>query len=348
MHTALQSIVQALNRGGCDSIDDERFVAAMRQLAGYSKVIEEALTGTVERLNQNPRFVSGSRHLIAEVKKLLPSMRESLQVLVSKLRLGTAESRIFQTGVYGRGPLHNGTYTEIEVKAPSIEWHGFIDLLTLADSRCEIVDFKSGQPVPEHEEQLKIYSLLWARDAELNPDGRAADSLTLSYSNREVIFKPLTKQELDLLEQELVRRTTEAITALRQDVPLAVPSPNNCRFCSVRQICDEYWTTATQARLAQDMREEGLIVGPVIDVEVKIIEQQSPAVWRAVVVVSQQLTAGSVVLIQVLDEHQSVKTTIQPDRRVRLIDVLLVHQDEDKSFEPLITLGKYSEIFVVQ
>jgi len=68
-------------------------------------------------------------------------------------------------------------------------------MVILSESTCEIVDFKSGDSSPAHTEQLLIYSLLWAKDEQLNPIGRLADKLTLSYTTSTLSVTPLLSRK---------------------------------------------------------------------------------------------------------------------------------------------------------
>ncbi|MGH9908148.1 MAG: PD-(D/E)XK nuclease family protein [Pyrinomonadaceae bacterium] len=207
LHAALELIVKSLSRASCPSVADESFVNVMRGLGGYTSIIEQAAARVLERLNENPRFTPRSRYVLAELKKAAPALRESLQILISKLRLGPGH---LSGGVQQphRSALNEGTYAEIELRVAKMRWHGFVDILTLLESNCEIVDFKTGDPTPEHEDQVRVYSLLWARDSELNPQGRIANCITLSFSRGDVTVKSLNDHELSLLESDLELRSS--------------------------------------------------------------------------------------------------------------------------------------------
>src|SRR6266446_6338891 len=185
LHGALELIVKSLNRASCSSVADESFVNVMRGLGGYTSIIQQAATDVLDKLNENPRFTPRSRYVVAELTRAAPTLCENLQVLIGKLRLGGAH---FGVGAQQprRSALNEGTYSEIQLRVAKMHWHGFVDILTVSESNCEIVDFKSGEPAPEHEEQVRVYSLLWARDSELNPKGRMANCLTLSYSRGDI------------------------------------------------------------------------------------------------------------------------------------------------------------------
>lgn len=347
LYGALELIVKSLNRVSCPSVEDESFVDVMRGLGGYTGIIEQAAAHVLNRLNENPRFTPRSRYFVAELKKAAPALRENLQILVGKLRLGG-----MHFGVAVQQPrrvaLNEGTYAEIELRVAKMQWHGFVDMLTVSESNCEIVDFKTGEPTPEHEEQVRVYSLLWARDSELNPKGRIANCLTVSYSRGDTTVKSLTDDELDLLERDLALRSINALTEIRKNPPPAVPSLDNCTFCSVRQLCDEYWTDATQELLAQEKSNaSGCEVRHLADFEVEIGEQESPSIWRATALHCRLVSPLSAVLIRIPEENQPLRELTKRGRRFRIIDAFVTGQTDDESTTLLISLTRSSEAFVV-
>jgi hypothetical protein len=341
--------VNALNRVGCSSVTSENFVEVMRQLGGYSNVIEKAADDTFTKLNANPRFARTSRDVIENFTTAAPTLREQLQILASKLRLASSPIGS-KPELKGRATLQDGTYTEIELIVPKHKWHGFADILTLSRSRCEIVDFKTGDPSPAHEDQIHIYSLLWALDHELNPSGRLADTLTLSYSTGDVSVRPLSHSELIDLEKTLVSRTTDALAAVQGVPPRATPSIENCTFCAVRQLCDDYWTEVTQKTLAKETPSAAAAPsGPnwVGDIEVEIAEQESPSIWKTNIISSRSLCSGSTVLVRIPQENQSFGKLLKPGRRLRIIDALFISRRDDESAAPLVNIVMSCEMFIV-
>ena len=349
LHIALEMIVKSLNRAGCASIAGDSFVTVMRDLGGYTKIIDQAIARLLTKLSENPRFTPTSRYVIAELKRATPSLRENLQVLASKLRL---QSAYYGIGVRERGvrsPLNEGTYAELELRVESLHWHGFVDILTVSESNCEIVDFKTGEPAPEHEEQVRIYSLLWARDEDLNPQGRIANCLTLSYSREDIAVKSLTDHELDLLERDLVLRSSSALAEIRKTPPPAVPSVDNCTFCSVRQLCDDYWADETQELLAPEKSNTSAPEARhLADFEVEIGEQESPSVWRAVTLHGRALPRHSHVVLRIPEADTVFRDLVRRGRRLRLVDASLIADSKDEPATPFISLNRFSEVFLVE
>ncbi len=353
IHIALETITNALNCDGCVSITDEHFVRVMRELGGYSKIIEETIEGLCNDLQDNPRFASKFSYISKKLRNSVPALREQLQILTGKLRLQGGFVATTASGSQGnrggaRSALSNGTYSEVEFRVDQLRWRGFVDALNLSDASCEIVDYKTGMPKPEHEEQVRLYSLLWARDTQLNPTGRRADRLTLAYSTIDVAVEPPTGTQLDILEQEIISRTKTAFGLARQTPPPAVPSIHNCEYCPVRQLCSDYWTPQVQHILAQEvLRELPVANENLIDLEIDNLEQQTPLSWSGVVLFCRALPARSQILVRFSESTSLLQNIFNRGTRIRILDALLINQPEDDIAIPTVHLTKMSEAFIV-
>lgn len=351
IHAALEIISNALNKAGCSSTTDECFVRVMREQGGFTKIIEAAIKSLCNDLYDNPRFTSKLKYISIKLRNSVPALREQLQIMSGKLRLqggfvATTTSR--SRGNYGaiRGALSNGTYSEIELRAASLRWRGFVDVLTLSDVSCEIIDYKTGMPKPEHEEQVRLYSLLWARDVQLNPSGRTVDHLTLAYSTTDVNVEPLTRSQLDVLELEIISRTRVAYSLAQQSPPPAFPSIHKCEFCPVRQLCDEYWTPQVQQMIAQEVEHELPSAGEyLVDLEIDNLQQQTPLSWNAVVILCRDLPAGTDIMIKDPEPSSVLHNKFNSGSRIRILDAFLVKNPENTT--TIVLLTGASEVFVV-
>ena len=320
IHAALETITKALYRAGCTSVTGEHFVSVMRELGGYTKIVEETIKSICKKLQSNPRFANKYNYISTKLRSLVPALREQLQILTGKLRLqggfvATTISRVESKS--SRPALINGTYSEVELQAEKMRWRGFVDVLLLSDVSCEIVDYKTGTPKPEHEEQVRLYSLLWARDEQLNPTVKTVDRLTLSYSTIDVAVEPPRGTQLDVLEQEITSRTKTALGLALQTPPPAMPTIHNCGYCSVRQLCNDYWTPQIQQVLAQEVLQ-GLPATAeyLIDLEVEHLEQQTPLSWSAMVVICRTLPACSQILIRLSESSSLLQNIFRRGTRI--------------------------------
>jgi hypothetical protein len=353
IHAALETISKALNLAGCVSVTNEQFVGVMRGLGGYSRIIEDTMKNLTSHFQYNPRFVTKFTYVSRRLRDSVPTLREHLQILTAKLRLQGADVATTVSGSQssrgaGRAALGNGTYSELELRVDPLHWRGFVDALILSDASCEIVDYKTGMPTPEHEEQVRLYGLLWARDGQLNPTARTVDRLTLSYSTIDIAVEPPTVRQLDVLEQELIARTKAALALVAQTPPPAVPSIHQCGYCPVRQLCDDYWTPQVQQILAQDaLRESPVTNENLIDLEIDNLEKQTPLSWNAVVLCCRALPAGSQVLIRLSDPISLLQSIFSSGTRIRILDASLVDQPKEDVTIPSVHLNKMSEAFIV-
>src|ERR1051326_3633114 len=86
IHAALETIVTALNCAGCASVKDESFVCVMRELGGYTRIVEGTIKNICNGLQDNPRFTAKSNHISTKLRDLVPALREQLQILTGNLR----------------------------------------------------------------------------------------------------------------------------------------------------------------------------------------------------------------------------------------------------------------------
>lgn len=123
---------------------------------------------------------------------------------------------------------------EVSLLDPESKLRGRADLITNAN----IVDFKTGEPQPEHAEQLLFYASLY-----LASTRNAPGALTLFYtaSGQEVGVPTPSNDELAALIKDARQRVSNAESQLAaSDVP-AKPEAAKCARCHVRGLCGPYW-----------------------------------------------------------------------------------------------------------
>jgi hypothetical protein len=253
------------------------------------------------------------------------------------LRLGAFPAVIVEKRrSQGPGRLRLGTYPEIELHARNIGWKGKVDLLILSDDVCEISDFKTGAQGEGHRFQIQVYSLLWSRDEELNPDRRRANRLVLRYHGEDVEVAAPTPAQLEELERDIVVRRDAAGQAVTQRPPQAHPTEENCRFCGVRQLCDKYWATSALGNPASlaDLHSA--------DVELTITGKHGPSSWDSVVEFSPYLESGRLAVLRTKGDIE-----FRLGDRLRVLNVGATVDSQDEEQPVVFTLGTAGEVYFV-
>jgi len=222
----------------------ERVVAALQSLGGYSAVISAAVETEVSKLRANPRSRDRAASLESELLRKQGEMRLDIQIRLSRVPDLSGAPRVpIESGHVSRiSALGLGTHPEVRLEALPLRLTGIADLVIVEEEACEIRDYKTGQPNKGHEDQLRFYALLWAKDSDRNPREIPVARLAADYKDGEQVFDSPSDQDLERLESVVRDRVSSADAAVASRPPEARPSPE-CRskWCPVRHICDEYW-----------------------------------------------------------------------------------------------------------
>ncbi len=340
VHLALEIITKQLTRAGVPSLSDPSAPQVLRELGGYTRVVEECVERILKRYVDNPRAGALMEHAQRTLRGQVPALRARVQSMLSRLRLPMGAPAVpvpsmpKSSGPPPRLPLANGTYPEVEVRAKSIGWKGKVDLLVLDEDACEITDFKTGAADEAHKFQVRAYAVMWRLDDELNPSERLVDRLVLTYETQNVDVAPPSASEIDDLGRELLARRQAAEAALAAHPPPARPNTESCRYCGVRQLCDVYWASAIQA-VSDD--------GRFGDIELKITGRHGPTSWDAVVVRARDLPAKTAALLRLQQPEEFKAGTC-----LRVLDGAIARNSEDDAAPVIVTLGVLSEVYYEQ
>jgi hypothetical protein len=338
VHLTLEAITSELVRAGCLSVQDPIAPKVLKNLGGYTKVVNDRIDRVLERLANSPRATRILEFAARALRAQVPELRARTQTMLCRVRLPqSVRSQIDSRTSKARRPITQGAFPEIELRAAQIGWKGKADLVVLSPSTCEIIDFKTGEPDEAHRFQLQIYALLWSRDEELNPSRRLADRLISIYGDASVEIAAPTAAQLDDLEREIVARQHAACQALSQRPPEARPSGANCRYCGVRQLCTEYWLADTQREIATQIGDRRFT-----DLEVTIAGRHGPSSWDAVAGLSRDVPPGAPVLLRMAENTQ-----LRPGDRLRVLDAAITLDAADENQPAVITLGVHGETYLV-
>lgn len=343
VHLAVQRIADALVNGGCSSLQDAKSTSTMRALGGLTTVIRDCVQLVVEPYRASPRCSHTFEAARSSLKSQEADIRTQVQSLLRRLRfpdgLGNATyGKAKSSKATGNTALGPGIHTEVDLSATEIGLRGRADLVMITPSRSEIVDFKTGKFSDQHRSQILIYALLWYKDARVNPSGRRADKLTISYLAADVDVPSPSIRELERLDSDIRQRARVAIAAASARPPEARPDSAICRYCDVRHLCDIYWSVGSRCGLAQGLG--GHL--PYVDSEITLVQRQGSLSWDGVVTASTLIDPGTRVVLHLPLEHQ--KWTI--GNRLRVINGFLETQEAD-DLPVVLTVSSRGEVFLV-
>ena len=346
VHLSLQKVSTALVECGCPSLADQRAVQTLRELGGYTAVVLRSLEEALQPLEGNPRAGPVLERIRQQLAGRVPRLRGRVQRHLARIhpeaRTPTATGVASGPRATPRRKMTHGSYAEVGLRADQLRWHGIADLVTVSRTLCEIRDFKMGDSLAKHRLQLRIYALLWARDRDLNPDGRTANRLVLSYEEGEEEVAAPNVEELRHLEKDLRGRTKAALSDVQMERPEARPSPENCEYCPVRQLCEDYWEWCSQGFPRGESLEW-------TDVQIRLLGQHGPSSWDGIVESGPGLRIGGVILLRLRD----LPFELHPGQRVRLLNVRLTMAGEEPIEEEgpdsvvVATMSYNSEAFLV-
>ena len=345
VHLALERVVHRLSEAGCPSVSDASAVEVMKALGGYTALARASIESVLQSFEGNPRAAPAIDAARSRLEFAIPEIRATIQVQLSRLQLQpTSTSADFSSDRGGskRLPLELGSHVEVTLRDEDLGWFGISDLITLTVDQCEIRDFKTGKRSEKHAFQLQVYALLWCRDAERNPSRRKPTKLTLAYRNGDVSVEIPEEAELESLARELARRGQLAKASVAVSPPEARPSLDNCRYCSVRHLCDEYWTPSTQ-RLLESEADEEYEFG---DVQILVETPHGPTSWDGRLEVAKLFPGGRPVLLRTNVDDPGFGV----GDRVRVLDVHITERDADDVGDrgPVVaTMAAASEAFVI-
>lgn len=325
VHEAVETILRAFKRARCSSLADARAIDVLRELGGYTTIAVTATNKVLASLDDNPRMRSHVPRLTERLSRRTPEMRRAIQTLVSRMSfvddVATGGESV-SSASSERTRIGPGVHPEAPLKAEAERFAGRIDLLTVRSDQVAVLDFKTGVRADHHAEQLRLYGLLWASDDVANPDGLPVVALTVAYvDGEESVSVPET---WDPLRQSLQTQIKTADQAVEASPPKAIPSVA-CKYCPVRQMCDEYWASP------HAMRDPAVAFG---DVEVEVLARNGPKSWSVQIVGSSR--AG---LLRTASEDEP--WTI--GQRLRVLDVAIGVTEDDGL--TVATMTTNSEVF---
>lgn len=254
VHDALEALVKALVRAGCDSLRTPDAIEVVKSLGGYPGVVKTAMERRLGRLKANPRlgpeaFLRLTRVLGDRAEEARAQVQEYLSRMTFPVGTVTAPSGAREGSEMAGGPAFRrrpasiGTHPEVMLADERLRLTGRVDLLTVRDEGARVADYKTGTEDPAHRDQVNLYALLWTLDRVVNPKRIPVTELVIAYPSHDVRIAAADLPDLNAL-QEAVRLRIDAADRLAAEVPpQARPDAERCGFCPVKGLCGTYWSS---------------------------------------------------------------------------------------------------------
>lgn len=252
-----------------DAVAPLTIVDVLRTLGGWAQIAEAAVNKAMADFDDNPRVSRAALdRLRDDLVRRVPEAVDRVKLLLrdrpsvtTRVRPVPAVDSTLRDAP--RGPATPGIHIERTVTVEDLRLSGRLDLLSIDEVDVTITDFKTGAEREEHDDQVRLYSLLWRFDALTNPAGRSATKLIIAYPSHERAVGAPDVQEMLALHALTGARIAAADATVISASPPALPSPEACQFCQVKHLCDAYWVSVppriTRAPLDEWFDMEGRV-----------------------------------------------------------------------------------------
>jgi RecB family exonuclease len=341
VHEAAEAVMKEFAQAGVTSLMQPAAMKVLKELGGFTKVLDNLLVEFFTNQSNNPRFEQFREDLFRSLRVKLPQMRATLQALLvshvwppsrssfeSPRMMNSNLGRVKSTQ---RSSLWDGTFIEVDLQDPVAKWRGRIDIIDVDEHGCAITDLKSGSAIDDHQEQLIVYAMLWSEDSDRNPSRLPVQKLQIIYASGAVAVAIPSDARMQSFRRGLMDSSESVRSALNAAVVPANPSRENCRHCPVKLICQPYWKSPPRNASDEHLSNN----------QVSLIEARGDRAWLAKVDASSALEANQKVVVRNYDGGKAFWEEMKPGLSVRLTDGVLSSFDESDT--PVINLSMMSE-----
>lgn len=337
VHGVVEMLAAEFGAAGVTSPSAGDVVGVLGALGGWRGIMLAAIEREVAQLHGNPR-VSAERleRVRSELIRRAPDAADHVKAFLGRCTLPTPRvtdesGGCVADGAQARHAVGPGAYAELNVTAESLRVTGTIDQLVIDSTDVTVTDFKTGLVDDAHDDQVRLYALLWHRDGQTNPYGRLATQLHVAYPPYERSVAAPDTSELQTLEAATVARVIAADHVTTTPPPTAHPSEESCQYCQVKHLCDAYWPSLPPA-ISQVSTEEWF------DFEGLVVRRNGSRSWFLATVTEP----AAEVLVRTVETD----VPLPVGQRVRLLGVRR-SQDPDQPERLIISMAATSEWYPV-
>jgi hypothetical protein len=248
VHGVVERLIKELGAAGISSPSAGDVVGLLGSLGGWRGIVLDSIDQSLRSFTRNPRVSSDRLERIRdELVRRAPEAADQVKAFFGRGALPAAKGSSTHhatesaPGPKRRYPAGLGAHAELEVTADELRLTGRIDLLCIDEADVTGTDFKTGAEDAGHDDQVRLYALLWDLDRQINPDRRPATQLVVAYPFLERVVEAPDAAQLRVLETTTAKRVEAADSATQDTPPTATPSKETCQFCHVKHLCDAYW-----------------------------------------------------------------------------------------------------------
>lgn len=331
VHFAVEKILTESRAVTGDFAD--QLVGVLKKAGGLSKIIDGTVDEVLNRHAKNPR----ASQLLAQFdngRLLLPdTVRVTIQSILQSLSAAGLSRQSNRTKKAGsRGALGPGLYSEITLEAKDANWIGQVDLLLVTEEVVAMEDIKTGDFKSLHESQIKTYAWLWRQDKRRNPYDRPIKRLTLRYPFGARDVPVPDDAENSRIGEDLAQRTKAILGDIENGHFEARPAEEQCRFCSVRHLCDTYWD-----QLASVLDD----ASPLQDLEATIVSVVSKKTCHILVTKGISLPTDNAIILR----GELPSYLRQVGTKIRILDSRVFNESGESPDHPTVYLCSGSEAY---
>lgn len=326
VHGVIERLANQLAAEGVAAPNAADVVGVLASLGGWRGIVLDAIERELERFEGNPRVSSERLERVrTELIRRAPAAADQVKAFLGRGSWPTPKNATGHDAGSSadapkqRTPAGPGAHLEREVTSGALRLTGRIDLLRIDAKDVTVTDFKTGEEDEGHDEQVRLYTLLWDLDRATNPARRPASQLRVAYPSHERTVSAPTEVELRQLESVTAAPISAVDAVTKGTSPIASPSAETCQFCQVKHLCDAYWPAIPPS--ITDVSTEDWF-----DFEGRVLRPQGLRSWY----VETADTPSREVLVRTVETNVAfpegdrvrltgVRRTIDPDTEDRLV-----------------------------
>lgn len=228
VHKLVEDFISFVRSSSNGKIDKDSLFLLFREFSARArapKILQEEIKSECDK---NPRFSTDAASSTTSIQDCLNDFKRIIRSTpVERFCVKKNQQSKIQSG----GKTKTGA--EIELKSDRLRIKGVVDGIVDGD----ILEFKTGLRSDAHIRQVKLYALLY-----LHQFGSLPNSCKIIYTDSNATDEvPIDPQEIERIEREVASLIADANALCVPAAPSASPSIELCRWCPVRQLCDDYW-----------------------------------------------------------------------------------------------------------